>query len=196
MTAQSRKHSQNTEPNASPSVARKRLLATIYVAKRDMAMGEDAYRAMTLRVTGNASLKEADQQALLKVITDMKAKGWKPQVKGWKPSNKGWKSQPAKGAASKGTFRKASPRPEIRKLWVAAREVRDVGGFSFADTGEGDWRKAFAAWVKRQTGGETGVDNPEWLTADQTRQLIEQLKQWKARLIKLCHDGTINRDAW
>ena len=161
--------------STSPGQTRKRLLATVHLAKRDLALEDESYRAILQRVTGVRSSKDLCEDGLDRVIGEFKRLGWKP----------------TRSASPKGASRKTSSRPEVRRLWVAAREVRDAGGFTLADTGEKDWRVAVRSWVKRQTGGEEGgIDDPEFLTADQARQLIEQLKQWKTRLRK--HDARAN----
>ena len=148
---------------------RNRALAAIHCAKRDLALDDSSYRALLQRVTGVRSSTDLCEDGLDQVLTEFRRLGWKPTRR--------------EQASGKRPFRKASSEPPVRRLWVAAREVRDAGGFTLADTGEKDWRVAVRSWVKRQTGDDgVGVDDPEFLTADQTSQLIEQLKQWQERL--------------
>ncbi|MGC0153300.1 gp16 family protein [Chromobacterium vaccinii] len=54
-------------------------LALIHIAKKELAMEEDAYRAMLLSVGGVASSKDLSPEGIERVLTHMKRCGWLPK---------------------------------------------------------------------------------------------------------------------
>jgi phage gp16-like protein len=120
------------------------LIARIHVAKKELALVDDSYRAILLRVTGRDSCTLMDFPQLRAVIQEFERLGVKPL---FKPSGK----------------------PHVRKVFKLWAELKP-----YLRTPS---REALTAFVKRQT----GVDNPEWLTAEQANTVTEALKAWKAR---------------
>jgi phage gp16-like protein len=57
---------------------RKIMLAKLHIAKKDMALTDDVYRALLYRVTGKHSAAAMSAGEIGRVLSDMKAKGWKP----------------------------------------------------------------------------------------------------------------------
>lgn len=75
---------------------------------------------------------------------------------------RGW-TPPAKST-------RASDKPDVRKVWALwGQMVRD----GIAHGG----RDGLRTFVKRMT----NVEDPEWLTSEQARTVIESLKSWRAR---------------
>lgn len=60
---------------------RQGLIAKIHVAKDQLALDDDNYRAILLRVTGQNSSKNCDLQQLQRVMAEMERLGFKPTKK-------------------------------------------------------------------------------------------------------------------
>lgn len=59
---------------------RAREIKTIHIAKRDLALTEDAYRALLERVTGLRSSADLDAKQLRAVIDEFYRLGWRPKT--------------------------------------------------------------------------------------------------------------------
>lgn len=78
---------------------RRKLLARVAIARKQLALHDDSYRALLARVTGHESAKAASDAQLLAVIAEFERLGLKP-------------------------YRKASEKPHVRKifaLWASMR---------------------------------------------------------------------------
>lgn len=131
--------------------------ALINIAKSQLDMAEDDYRAMLERVTGKASLKLMTHGQKLSVIDELKRLGFRVQSNG---------------------RRKAAPRADVRychvlwRLLYQAGEVR-VGG-----------AKGINAFVRAQFEGKWGhvpIDIDAMTDAHQISDVIEALKAWCRR---------------
>lgn len=145
----------STTPNHSKGLDRKKLIQLIHVAKSQLHLDDDTYRASLIRITSKNSTKAMTIPELNKVLDDFKTKGFKvaPQKAG--------KLKKADDDQSK----------LIRHLWLslhALGEVRDPR------------ESALANYVKRQT----GVQFLQWLTMSQASTVIESLKKWEMRILK------------
>lgn len=69
---------------------RRLMIAKIHVAKKEMGLTEDDYRAMLITATGKASSANCSLSELRAMVEAMKAKGFKP-----KPSSRGAADHPA-----------------------------------------------------------------------------------------------------
>lgn len=58
---------------------RKKRLASIHIARKDMALEEESYRALLCRVTGQTSAKELTDAQLQSVISEFERLGWEPE---------------------------------------------------------------------------------------------------------------------
>lgn len=63
---------------------RTRELAQIHIAKKDLSLDDDTYRAMLWTVAHVRSSSELDNAGRAKVLTHLKACGWKPKRSGFK----------------------------------------------------------------------------------------------------------------
>lgn len=83
---------------------RKKLLASIHIARKDMALEEESYRALLCRVTGQNSAKELTEVQLRSVLSEFERLGWK-----------------------KDRFQRfaAGNRPDIRKVFAIWNSLRD-----------------------------------------------------------------------
>ncbi len=72
------------------------MLAKIHIARKDLALDEDAYRGLLRRVAGVASSRDLSDRQADAVITELKRLGWKP----------------------KAATRALAQRPDLRKLYA------------------------------------------------------------------------------
>lgn len=75
----------------------------------------------------------------------------------------GWK--PKRGT-------KPSDNPQVRLVWALWRELCRVPGLVRDPS-----RAALRTFVRKRT----GVGDPEWLTPEQAKRVIDELKQWRRR---------------
>lgn len=124
----------------------------INIAKNQLGISEDAYRALLKRVTKKDSLRAMTPRQLNAVYNEM--------------IRIGFKFQPKTRSVSKSL---APQHVLIKSLWqrLAERgEVRDCSD------------QALNKFVKRQT----GIEALQWLDSPQSSRVIEHLKQWLQRI--------------
>lgn len=134
-------------------------LAKIHLAKKDLNMAEESYRAVISRVTFDkktsaADLNYAERQMLL---AEMKRLGWNPRRNARKYSPKS------------GDRKHKTPADKIRALWISMAKAGTIRDGS---------EKALGRWLYRQY----GKYSPDWLTPNDACKAIESLKQWQARV--------------
>jgi len=127
-------------------------LAKIHIAKKELAMDDDTYRALLMRVAEVSSSKDLTAASASKVLAEFARLGWKPKAK------KAVTRPPEDSAQLK----------MIRGLWIELHQMGKV---------EDPSESALAAWCKRMM----RVDAPQWLTKAQASKLIEALKKWRDR---------------
>lgn len=135
---------------------RDRLIRLLHVARRDLAMAEDSYRALIVQVSGGraSSSKDLRVDELEAALTHMKRCGFRVKA--------------GNGAASHRPLASDDQSRKIRALWLelaATGAVRDPS------------EAALAAFVRRHT----GVEALQWLTSHQASRIIEHLKRWRLR---------------
>jgi phage gp16-like protein len=136
-------------------MASKAHLAQIHIAKKQLGMDDDTYRAMLKDVAGVASAKDLTVPQSMKVLAHLARCGFKVK------STKAKSNRPlAQDAESK----------KIRALWLFLHELEVVKNPSEA---------ALATYVKRIT----GVDALQWINSTQAEKLIESLKKWAMRFL-------------
>lgn len=141
-------------PKISPK--RRKLLAKVHMAAKELALTEDSYRDVLLRVTGKDSAKKCGDAQLGAVVEAFKSLGWTPKRRA-PPKRSGGRKLAGSPQARK-----------IRALWLSLYHLGEVGNAKEA---------AIAAFILRQTGCEA----LEWLSPEQNNQVIEALKDWCAR---------------
>lgn len=134
---------------------RQALQRKLQVARKQLALDDDTYRALLAR-HGHASSADMPAAALAAVIEELKAKGWADKPKA------------PKRAASKRPLADGPTAAKIRALWLACYHLGAVSDPSEA---------ALEAFVKRQT----KVDKLAWLPADRAGPVIEALKAMAGR---------------
>lgn len=141
---------------------RKRLIKLIHVARRELGMQDEDYRAMLASMPalgGKTSSADLGIKGLEIVLRALKDRGFKVR---------------AKPGKAKPAFRKQADDSQsrlIRSLWIQLHEAGAV-----RDSSE----SALASYVRRVT----SVDDLAWLNTRQASSVIEQLKSWLDRPIK------------
>ena len=131
--------------------------AIINIAKSQLGLDEDTYRALLERVTGVASLRSMTEKQKLAVIEEMKRAGFRMKVRG--------KKLPA------------SAKPYIRLIHALWSNCHRLGVI------ENGSREALRAFCKRFVahGHDHVVVDPDLLSYDQATPIIEALKRMEAR---------------
>lgn len=146
---------------------RLKLIKLIHVAKRELAMDDDTYRALmrnTAGLDGATSCVELTVPKLRLLLDQLKARGFRVR-----PTSR---SRPAQS-------RPLANDPQsklIRHLWL---ELHSAG--AVRDPSE----RALGRFVA----GMTDVESLQWLSSNQASQVIERLKKWLARLPQSPGDG-------
>lgn len=142
--------------HAADPVLRRARLAKVHIARKQLALEEDSYRALLRRMTGKDSASAMAIAELDLVLNEFKRLGFS--------------DAPAR------RFRKPAHHPHVRKvfaLWWALKPHLQNGSDG-----------ALRAFVRRQTKSDMtpdGVSAPEFLDPEQANLVIEGLKAWLAR---------------
>jgi phage gp16-like protein len=145
---------------------REQAIKLIHVARRDLAIDDDAWRELLQQKFHVASSRELGISDLYKLVEHLKKCGFKIRHPGKKPGAA--RSRPLAGAAQK---RPGEP-AKIRALWLFMHHELGL----VKDPSEA----ALAAYVKRIT----RVDALQWLDGQQTYRVIESLKKWAERVFE------------
>lgn len=124
-------------------------IAKIHVARKQLALSEENYRSILIRITGQDTSSGLNDRQVDDVLAEFRRLGWRPK-KAFKPSDK----------------------PFVRLIYALWREAAKVGAVS------SNSKPALRAFVERQTrrGGDRGIDDPEFLRAADARRVSEALK--------------------
>jgi len=152
-------------PARNPS-SRQGLIRLVHVAKRDLALDDETYRAMLVAVTGEASSADLSVPQLQRVLDHMKRSGFTVRHKS--PKDRPRDSAHPPGELSRRIAQDAQSK-KIRALWLSLHDMGAVRDCSEA---------ALGAYVKRIT----HCDALQWLDADQASRVIETLKKWQFRI--------------
>lgn len=132
-----------------PDPRRRAMIAKLQIAKKELGLDDDDYRAILLRLTGKRSSSDCDEGQLAAVLDELKAKGWTPTVPGVS------KARPA--AADHPVAKKA------RALWISLHQLGVVRNASDA---------ALEAFARRQL----RVERLQWADQSLGYKLVEALK--------------------
>lgn len=127
----------------------------IHVARRQLALDEDCYRALLNRVTGKSSCSDMTDGQLGLVLDEFKRLGWK----GVHRPKKSGERKMAKDPQAK----------KIRAMWL---QLRDMGVIQNSS------EEALTAYVKRIT----GVEDLQWLHESDANKVINSLRSWIRRV--------------
>lgn len=141
---------------------RRAQLAQIHIARKDLCMTEDDYRALiNARFPAHTSAATLNHQQRAELLHHFQRLGWQGRVAGSQANPAGQKWGPA-----------------LRKLWSLWMELADAGLVQHRTAA------ALSAWCERQTAGADGrggVARLEWLNVAQRKHCIEAAKQWLER---------------
>lgn len=130
-------------------------LAAIHVAKKQLRLDDDTYRALLVGLTGLDSSAKMNTYQRRLVIEHLRKKGFE--------------KRPGAGAGpSKFVYLSDAQLRMVRGLWIdlaRAGAVRDSSEL------------ALNHFVKRMT----GIETLSWLTPEAANKVIEALKSWSAR---------------
>lgn len=144
---------------------RRAAIVKVQIARKELALDEETYRALLERVTGRRSAADCTVAQLGRVLDELKAKGWKPSF-----SARGQKAPPFRPDAGQARARPADS-PVARKaraLWISLHQLGEV-----RDPSE----RSLEAFAARQL----GVDRLRWADQSQGYRLIEALKAMAER---------------
>ncbi|AXE34041.1 gp16 family protein [Chromobacterium phragmitis] len=134
---------------------RQRLIRLIHVAKRELALDDDSYRAILQRIGKQASAADLTVPELNQVLEYLKRSGFRVRSK-------------AQAATQSRPLAQDEQHKKIRALWLFMHQIGVV---------KNPAESALASYVKRIT----GRDAMQWLAGDQLEQVIESLKKWAMR---------------
>lgn len=136
---------------------RNAMLAKIHVAKKDLALTDDTYRALLARMTKHESAGQCDDAQLDAVLGEFKRLGWKPKRRKAAPKRAGKRPLATGDQARK-----------VRALWLSLYHLGVV---------RSPQERAIAAYAKRTI----GIDALQWASPEDLNKLIEGLKDWCTR---------------
>lgn len=131
--------------------------AIINIAKGQLGMHEDDYRAMLVRVTGKASLRAMSERQKIDVIDELKRRGFRIRS--------GGKALPP------------SHKPYIRLIHALWKSCHRAGAI---ETGSRDALRAFCKRFVAHGDATVAVD-PDLLTHEQATPIIKALREMEAR---------------
>jgi phage gp16-like protein len=132
----------------------------VQIAKKQLALTDDDYRAILLRVTGKTSSTECGPSQLDELLREFKRLGWKPATG-------------KAGGKQRRPLSKEAQHRMIYAVWTDLRPHLAVGDES-----------TLRAFVRRQTktpAHPEGIDAVEFLDAAMANRVLEGLKAWLKR---------------
>lgn len=142
-------------------------IAAMHVARKQLDLDEDVYRAKLFAITGKSSAKDMTEAERQQVLDVFRKQGFRPA-----PGGKAGRRQLTGPYAKK-----------LQALWIAAWNLGLVDNRD---------DKAMLAFVKRQT----GLDDTRFLHhADDGRAAVEGLKGWMRREAGVSY-GSTNGQEW
>ena len=124
-------------------------LAKIHIAKKDLHLDEDDYRAILVRVAGKTSSRDLNGREIDMVLAEFRRLGW---------------------TGSKKVFRR-SDKAHVRKVYALWTEAGRVG--AIRESG----KSALRAFIGRQLNGDAEIArDPEFLTPTEANKVSEGLK--------------------
>ncbi len=156
-------------------MSRQSELAKIHIAKKDLGMADDAYRAMLKDVAGVQSASELDFHGRHAVLHRLEKLGWKPSRKKYGPKSRQSKKESVEFLGE--TIVLERPRKsmgdKIRALWIEMHKQGIVKNAS---------ESALMGYVKRMTKGQ--YEAPQFCDDAAAWRIIESLKKWRKRELK------------
>ncbi|MCG9624616.1 regulatory protein GemA [Vibrio mediterranei] len=145
----------------------KRLIQLIHIAKSQLALDDDTYRALLVNTTGKRSCTQMSGKQLQSVLDVMEAKGFKPKFKSRK---QGGKRYSPKSGISKNAIIDVA-----RAIFITMFKQGFV-----RDGSENALDKYTQRVLKKQ---EDKVDCIAWCNEEQASKVVESLKRWHRRVM-------------
>jgi phage gp16-like protein len=146
------------------------LISIIHVAKNQLNMDNDTYRAFLRNTVSKISCTDMDLLELNQVFEALKKKGFK--VKAKKPAGK-------TSAKKMSPVSKGRRIDKLRAIWITMAKAGHI------DDGS---ETALLSWTQGEVKKQGGipVDSLEWLESQNNvlNKVLEQLKRWQARVEK------------
>ena len=130
---------------------RRSMLAKVHVAKKQLGLADDDYRAILLRVAGRTSAADCTDRELAQLIEEFTAKGFSAQAR--KPGPKASGAAPADHPVAR----------KARAMWISLGHLGAIGDPSEA---------ALEAFARRQL----GCARMQWADQSLGYRLVEALK--------------------
>jgi phage gp16-like protein len=130
-------------------------LAKVHIARKEMGLDEDAYRALVQRVTGRESASQCTDAQLAAVLVDMKRLGWKPAP----PST-------------------ASQKSWVRKVWAIWASMAVL-----LDDPSRQALQTFVERQTKSARNPLGISDPDFLNVEDAKKVIHGLVGWRTRLL-------------
>jgi phage gp16-like protein len=136
----------------------------VQVARKQMALQDEDYRAILQRITGHESSTRCDARQLDAVLREFRRLGWKA---GAKPP---------------------SHRAQIRMIHAVFADIRPMLGVPDPTA-----LHRFVQRMTKTEAQPQGVDAPEFLTPEQAAKVLEGLKAWRTRLRQTANGITFGK---
>ncbi len=134
--------------------ARRALLAKVHIARKELRLDDDTYRAVIQRVTGRDSASLCSDAQLDSLLAEFKRQGFKPKSR-----------------------RPFSDKPLVQKIYAIWKDMQPM-----LDDASDTALRGFVRRQTRSAVHPDGVSAPEFLNAPDANRVIEGLKGWRARL--------------
>lgn len=147
---------------------RRAMTAKLHIARKDLALADDSYRAILERVAGRASSKDCSPAQLHAVLEEFKRLGWKAR-----PPRRARKAAAPTPARAIALDEQAS---KVRALWLSLwclGETEDASEEAI---------EAFAARTTRTAANPEGIARLQWLDAPGYDRVIRALRGWCGRI--------------
>ncbi|KLV09590.1 Mu gp16 gemA [Photobacterium aquae] len=150
---------------------RNRLIQLIHIAKRDLCLDDDTYRALLFANGEHSSCSKMNIKQLEMVLAVMEMQGFRRSKN---PAGKEAKTPFKRRLSPKSGKAKHAQIDKIRAIWITMAQQGIVRDSSEA---------ALDKYVSRMTGraGQKGVEHVGWLDASQAYIILESLKNWHKR---------------
>lgn len=133
---------------------RRAMLAKVHIARKELALGDEAYGDVLRRVTGSESARDLTDAQLDRVLAEFRRLGWKPK-----------------------TGRRSSQKPNVRLIFALWGDLTP----HLADP-SGTALNSFVKRQTLSELHPLGIGAPEFLDAQAANKVIEGLKAWLARV--------------
>lgn len=143
-------------------MSRTSLIKLIHVARRNLQLDDDTYRAALREVTGKTSCRELSVGKLEEVLKSLEDKGFK-------------RTRPRSAARR---HRETDMGKKVRHIWH--QMFKD----GFISDGSDAALDAFVARMTIKTNDGQGIASLAWCKAEHLLQVLESLKQWHMREMK------------